>query len=79
MAGLVLRANLGGGGSAGGYTPFTPAATNAPTTSAGNISQLAYGINGGGTPQKTTAGYGSVAVGIVAIAALVYIWWSLPR
>lgn len=79
MAGLSLRGNLGGGGSIGGYTPLLPASASAPTTSAGNISQLAYGISGDGSPERTTAGYGAVGVGIVAIAALIYIWWSLPR
>lgn len=76
MSGLMLRANLGGGGN---YTPLRPASASPPTTSAGNISQLAYGMNGSGQPEKTTAGYGAVGVGVFAIAALIYIWWSLPR
>lgn len=77
MAGLLLSAGVKAGSS---YTPLTPASASASTSSAGSIGQQAYGITGSGVDtERSIAGYGSVAVGIVAIAAMVYLWWSLPR
>lgn len=77
MAGLQLSAGVRAGSN---YSPLTPASASAPSSSAGSIGQQAYGITGSGVDtERPIAGYGSVAVGIVAIAALVYLWWSLPR
>lgn len=79
MAGLQLRAGLSTGA---GYTPMTPSAAGSPTSMTGgppSIAQQAFGITSGADNQRSVAGYGSVAVGIVALAAMVYIWFSLPR
>lgn len=77
MAGLNLSTGVSARGS-GSYTPMTPAAAQSPT--AGGISQKAYGINGTGADTGgSVAGYGSVGVGALALAALIYLWWSLPR
>lgn len=77
MAGLNLSTGVSAKGS-GSYTPMTPAAAQSPT--AGGIAQKAYGINGTGVDSGgNVAGYGSVTVGALALAALVYLWWSLPR
>lgn len=77
MAGMTLRTNLAAGGS---YTPMTPASAQPSTSGANSIAQKAYGISGTGTGNGTsTAAVGSVSLGIVALAALVYLWWSLPR
>jgi hypothetical protein len=76
MAGLQLSAGVRAGSN---YTPMTPASASAPTSNAGSIGQMAYGITGSGTSdQRSTAAYGSIGVGIAAIALLVYLWWSLP-
>jgi len=75
MAGLQLGARVGGSAN---YTPMRPASAITPTASS-NIAQQAYGINGTGSSSDGTAAYGSIAVGVVAIAAMVYLWWSLPR
>jgi len=41
---------------------------------------MAYGINGSGADdERKVAGYGTVGVGIASLAALVFIWYSLPR
>lgn len=76
MAGLVLNAGVRAGGNA---TPLLPASASSSTSNAGSIGQQAYGITGGADSQRSIAGYGSVAVGIAAIALLTYLWWSLPR
>lgn len=79
MSGLMLRGGFSGGG---GYTPMTVAAAGSPTSNTGappSIAQQAFGIQADSNGQRGTAGYGSVGVGIVALAAMVYLWWSLPR
>lgn len=75
MPGLQLGAKVGFNGN---YSPLRPASAQ-PSTAPTNISQIAYGINGSGSPQDSTTAYGSIAVGFVALAAMVYLWWSLPR
>ncbi len=76
-AGLQLRSGFNVGGN---YSPMTPASAASPTSNTGSIGQMAYGISGTGEPSdKSVAGYGSVAVGVFALAALAYLWWSLPR
>lgn len=79
MAGLALRAGFSGGG---GYTPMTPAAAGSPTSATGSppsFAQQAFGVQDGATSGRSVAAYGSVGVGVAALAAMVYIWWSLPR
>jgi hypothetical protein len=76
MAGMSLRTGISAGGS---YSPMTPASAT-PPSSRSTIAQAAYGISGSGLGSgPRTAGFGSTAVGMVAIASLVFIWWSLPR
>lgn len=79
MAGLQLRAGLSGGA---GYTPMSVTAAGSPTSMTGtppSIAQQAFGISTGADTSRSVAGYGSVCVGVVALAAMVYLWWSLPR
>lgn len=77
MSGL----NLGGGATIRGtYAPVTPASAR-PSTANPKIADIAYGVSGTGATgdDGAIAGYGSVTVGALALAALVYLWWSLPR
>ena len=76
MSGLSLRTGLNVGGS---YTPMTPASAMPPSSGGGTIGQKAYGISGAGDSSSSIAGTGSVSVGIIAVIALLYFWWSLPR
>lgn len=80
MAGLSLRTGVSANGSlgTGNYAPLTPASAS-PSTAP--IANQAYGISGSGadTYNDNVAWVGSVAFGVVALAALVYLWWSLPR
>ena len=75
-AGLSLRTGISAGGS---YTPMTPAAAN--TSTARTIAQSAYGVSGTGVSNNSgdIPGYGSVGVGALALAGLIFLWWSLPR
>ena len=80
MPGLNLQTGFSARASGGSYTPLTPAAAQSPSASNSTIGQMAYGVNGSGSQNdRGVAGYGAVATGIVAIAALCYLWWSLPR
>lgn len=80
MAGLNLSTGLSGSVFAGGYPGYAAASTPAATTvpeGPSTISQAAYGVPGvGGGGRK---GLTAAAIGTAALAALVFIWWSLPR
>jgi hypothetical protein len=80
MAGLNLTGTAGvsGYGSAGvaAALPASYAASAAGAT----ISSRAYGVgsdSGNGGPR--TAAWGSTSAGLIGIALIVYLWWSLPR
>jgi hypothetical protein len=77
MPGMSLKTGLQVGGS---YTPLTPASSMSPS-SRSTIAQQAYGIAGAGVGGvgPRTAAYGSVGIGMAAVAALTFLWWSLPR
>lgn len=76
MPGMSLQTGLT---ARGAYSPMTPPAAMSPT-SRPTIAQAAYGVNGtGGSGGPRTAAFGTVIVGYASIAALVYLWWSLPR
>jgi hypothetical protein len=83
MSGLSLRTGISAGGAftpSGSYTPMSPASATAPTSGRLSIAQQAYGINGTGAADVSPLpGVGSVVVGVLALAGLVYLWWSLPR
>jgi hypothetical protein len=77
MPGLSLNVR---GGIGGGFTPLTPASASASTSYAGAIADKAYGISGSGQAVgPKTAGLGSTGIGLLSVAALVFIWYSLPR
>jgi hypothetical protein len=80
MAGLSLRTGISTNSSAGSgnYAPLTPASA-LPSTA--RIADQAYGISGSGanTYNDNVAWVGSVSFGVVAMIALVYLWYSLPR
>lgn len=82
MAGLSLSSGIGINGSVvpgmfGGYpNAAVPVATTVPEGPM-SITQQAYGVPGvgaGGKKGLTIAGLGTFA-----LAALAFLWWSLPR
>lgn len=61
-----------------------PAAQAAGSTGVSNgqartIAQRAYGITASPQAGPKTAAYGVVGSGLLSLAVLVFIWWSLPR
>jgi hypothetical protein len=72
VAGLNL--NVGGYGTAG--SARLPYAANNPSST---ISQKAFGITTGVAAGSKVPAYGSLTLGIVGTAILVWLWYSLPR
>jgi hypothetical protein len=76
MAGLSLyMGGLGGGADQGAAS--LPAAAQQPTGPT-TIGAKAFGISAGGA----TLGLGGTALlssGVLCLAGLIWIWWSLPR
>ena len=75
---MALGINIGGFGSTSAAFPGT-AGTNAgvpqgPRTAA--AAGFGTTVGDGGMDVRTSA---TLSVGTLALAALVYIWWSLPR
>jgi len=72
-----LGASVFGGGFDGAMTPTaTPAS---PQASGLTVGQKAFGITAGGGMGPRTAAYGTIGLGGFAVAAMIFIWWSLPR
>lgn len=76
---MQLQTGLGGGLAAqfpGAYGTNAGASPQGPSTAA----EAGFGVNvgsgSGGADGKTT---GVLSVGSLALIALVFIWWSLPR
>lgn len=77
--GLQLDMGLGGSAFAGGYPgAATPAAAGASPQGPTSIGQKAFGITTGAAVHPTGL-FAAIGVGGFALAALVFMWWSLPR
>lgn len=73
QTGLNSQFSVGWPGVAGTNAGASP---QGPATAA----QAGFGVSAGGGSGKISAVTGGVlSVGTLALAALVYIWWSLPR
>lgn len=79
MAGLSL--NMGAFGAAGGgYAPAaTPAAAAASPQGPTTIGQKAFGVVTGGADSGMAGPVALVSTGVLALAGLFWIWYSLPR
>ena len=78
---MMLNMGLQGQGAFGsGYgDAATPAAAGASPQGPTSIGQKAFGIVTGGQGRYPLAHAGLISVGTLSIAALIYIYWSLPR
>lgn len=80
MAGMSLGTGFSGSVFANGYPSYNGAAVPGASTVAegpGSITQQAYGVPGAGSGGKR--GLAVAGIGTFALAALAFIWWSLPR
>ena len=74
----MLNMGLGGSVCAGGFPGASvPAAAGTPTGPR-TIGQQAFGIVAGDTGGNVGL-YAAIGGGAFALAALTFIWWSLPR
>jgi hypothetical protein len=77
-----MQLNMGFNGQAttAGYPwASVPAAAGATPQGPRTIGQQAFGIVGGDTQGGNVPLYAVIGGGGFALAALVFIWWSLPR
>ncbi len=72
MSGLSLRVGAGAGGGVAAAMP--------PSNAGSTIGQQAFGISSGSTGgDGKRPAFGATATGVVGMAFLVWLWWSLPR
>jgi hypothetical protein len=77
---MYLNTGLGASVFAGGYPgAAVPAAAGVSPQGPRTIGQQAFGIVAGDNMGPKTGGYAVIGGGALALAALVFIWWSLPR
>jgi hypothetical protein len=81
MAGLYLNTGLGTSVFGSGYgAAATPAAAGASPQGPTTIGQKAFGITtGSGSGMYSCAHIGLISGGTFALAALLFIYYSLPR
>lgn len=76
----MFQTGLGGSVFASGYpSAAVPAAAGATPQGPRNIGQQAFGIVAGDASGPRTSFFAAIGGGTFALAALVFIWWSLPR
>lgn len=76
----MLQTGLGASVFAGGYPgAAVPAAAGVAPEGPRTIGQQAFGIVAGDASGPNTSFYAAIGGGALALAALVFIWWSLPR
>lgn len=80
MSGMSLNMGLGSSVFTQGYPgAATPAAAGASPQGPTTIGQKAFGITTGAPNVPGTSGNALITGGGLALALLVFIWWSLPR
>lgn len=79
---LYLNSGLQSSVFAQGYTDAAatpPAGPASPQASGLTVGQKAFGIITGGGGGPRTAALGCIGLGAFSLAALIFIYWSLPR
>jgi hypothetical protein len=78
----MFATGLGSSVFAGGYTSQASkgTATWASPAAPRTATQAGFGtIAGGGSGRASRVTYGVLSTGALALGALIWIWWSLPR
>lgn len=76
---MQLQSGIGGGFALAQWPGVNGTNANASAQGPVTASQAGFGVQaggGGGLDVRTTA---VLSVGTLALAALVYLWWALPR
>ena len=78
---MAFKMNVGlqGSGTAAGWPGTAGTAAGASAQGPRTIAQQAYGTVAGDTMGPRTSGIALMGGGAFALAAMVFIWWSLPR
>jgi hypothetical protein len=80
MPGLSLNSGLGASVFTGGYPgSATPASARPTAQGPTSVGQKAFGIVTADEGMYRTGFFAAVGGGGLALALLVFIWWSLPR
>jgi hypothetical protein len=77
----MFQTGLGGSVFAGGFpgNSLTPNAAGATPQGPRTVGQQAFGIVAGDASGPRTSFFAAIGGGTFALAAMVFIWWSLPR
>lgn len=76
----MLQTGLGASVFAAGYgNAAVPVAAGATPQGPRTVGQQAFGIVAGDTGDSNAPVYAVLGGGTLALAALLFIWWSLPR
>lgn len=74
----MLNTGLGGGFSLAAWPGTVGTNANASPQGPATAAEAGFGVSVGGTKMSATTS-GVLSVGTLALAALVWIWWALPR
>lgn len=76
----MLQTGLNGGFALAAWPGTQGTAANANPAGPSNASEAAFGVTAaGGEGKHTKLALGVLSTGTIALAGLVYLWWSLPR
>jgi hypothetical protein len=76
----MLNTGLGASVFAAGYgNAAVPVAANPSPQGPRTIGQQAFGVVAGDAGGSNTGLYAVIGGGSLALAAMIFIWWSLPR
>lgn len=77
---MKIQTGLGGGFALGTWPGTQGTSANASPQGPRTAAEQAYGVQSDGPGGKPTGHtFGVLGTGTIALALLVYIWWSLPR
>jgi len=76
---MQLQTGLGGGFALGTWPGVQGTSANASPQGPATAAQQGFGVQAGGGGRVSSTTVGVLSTSTVALALLVYLWWSLPR